>query len=87
LGDSSGYEFPTLFFFGECGSANFASDFAHGFLSFLGGGVWSIFFTASSKLRELKLGIIVTASFFFNFERLLFIATVSLSAPRDARGF
>ena len=87
LRDSSGYKFPPLFLFGKRRSANFASGLRHGFLSFLGGGVWSNFLTASSKLRELKLGIMVTASFFFNFEHLLFIATVSLSAPRDARGF
>ena len=59
----------------------------HFFLAFfLGGGVCANAFIASSNLTPLKLGSIVSASFFSCFD-LFDFATDSLSTPRNMRGF
>ncbi|HUA38246.1 MAG TPA: hypothetical protein VMA35_07575 [Candidatus Sulfopaludibacter sp.] len=51
-----------------------------------GGGVLIKAFKASLNETPLRLGNIVSASFFFSFARFDF-ATISLSSPRDVRWF
>ena len=83
--DSRRNESPSLFLFGKHWPANFASRFAHGFLSFFGSGVFSNAFNPSLKSTPYKFGSMTSlAGFAFCFDRF---DTDSLSAPRYVWSF
>ena len=89
LRDSRGNKFPTLLRFWKCRSADFSCRFAHGFLPFFesgGNGVFSNARNPSLKSTPYKLGSITSGCFLLCFCRFD-LATISLSAPRDVRGF